>query len=356
MTHRPVTHEIELRRCGVHPLELPILGMGCWGYGDGEYWGAHSQKEVNEVVRCAIDQGCHFFDTAEAYNDGASEESLGRALKGVPRDRVIIATKISPSHTNPATLVQHCDASLARLQTDYIDIYMVHWPITARAIRHFASDSPPVPSVPDAFATLAALKDAGKIRHIGVSNFGRSRLEEALSTGADIVVNELPYCLLARAIELDILPYCRSKGIGVVGYMALMQGVLADIYPTLADVPAWQRRTRHFDSRRTPECRHGLTGAEEETKAALKAIRRIAGEQGMTLPEIALKWTFAGRGITSSLCGSRTVSQLQMNVAAAAEPLALEIIEELNQATQPLFEKLGPSFDYYESPANDRTR
>ena len=120
-----------------------------------------------------------------------------------------------------------------------------------------------------------------------------------------------------------------------------MQGVLADIYPTLADVPVWQRRTRHFDSRRTPECRHGLPGAEAETNAALKSIRAIARQHGMTMPELALKWAFAGKGITSSLCGSRNLKELQMNIKAAAEPLDQVMVEELNQATQPLLDKVG---------------
>ena len=138
--------------------------------------------------------------------------------------------------------------------------------------------------------------------------------------------------------------------------MALMQGVLADIYPTLADVPIPHRRTRHFDSRRTAQCCHGLPGAEAETNAALQAIRAIAMRHGMSMPEIALKWAFAGKEITSSLCGSRNVKELQMNIKAASEPLAPDIIEDLNRATQPLLEKLGPSFDYYQNPANDRTR
>jgi aryl-alcohol dehydrogenase-like predicted oxidoreductase len=118
----------------------------------------------------------------------------------------------------------------------------------------------------------------------------------------------------------------------------------------------WQRRTRHFDSRQTPQCRHGLPGAEPETNAALENIRAIAGKHGLTMPELALKWAFAGQGITSSLCGSRNIKELQMNVKAASDPLAQETVDELNRATQPLLEKLGPSFDYYENPTNDRTR
>ena len=329
--------------------------MGCWAYGGGEYWGAQSQKDVDEVVRFAVDHGCNFFDTAEAYNGGASEASLGLALRGVARERVILGTKVSPSNTQPDKLPEHCDASLRRLRTDYVDLYMVHWPITRRAIRHFTSEDIPVPGVQEAFDTLMRLKQAGKIRYLGVSNFGPARLDEALATGAEIVINELPYSLLTRSIELEVLPRCRALGVGVLGYMSLLQGVLADTYPTLDEVPVWQRRTRHFDSRRTAHSRHGLPGAEAETNAALAAIRAIARKHGATMPELALKWALAGPGITCSLCGSRNLPELRRNLEAAQQPLAPEIIRELDAATKPLLEKLGPSFDYYENPANDRT-
>ncbi|HEY1787913.1 MAG TPA: aldo/keto reductase [Verrucomicrobiae bacterium] len=347
---------MQSRQCDKYNLRLPVLGMGCWAYGGGEYWEAQNQQDVNEVVRYAVEQGANFFDTAESYNNGASESSLGLALRGIPRDKVLIGTKVSPSNVEPKNLIKHCEASLRRLQTDYIDLYMVHWPITAHSIKHFTPESIPVPSVLDAFGTLEYLRQSGKIRHIGVSNFGLVKLSEALATGARIVINELPYSLLTRAIEIEILPFCREKGIDVLGYMSLMQGVLADIYPSLEDVPVWQRRTRHFDSRCTPQCRHGLPGAEVETNAALASIRTIASEHNMTMPELALKWAFAGKGIISALCGSRNVKELQVNIKAAMEPLDPKIVEELNQTTQPLLEKLGPSFDYYENPANDRTK
>ncbi len=351
-----IKSRVPSRMCGKHDLQLPILGMGCWAYGGGEYWGAQSQKDVNEVVRQAVEQGCNFFDTAEAYNDGASETSLGLALEGIPREQVIIGTKISPSNTRPDKLREHCDASLRRLRADYVDLYMVHWPITPHSIRHFTAETVVIPSMQEVFDTLMQLKAAGKIRYIGVSNFGVEKLNEALATGAEIVINELPYSLLTRAIELHILPRCQALGIGVLGYMSLLQGVLADIYPTLDDVPVWQRRTRHFDSRRNAHTRHGLPGAEAETNSALGSIRKIAKAHGMTMPEVALKWAMARPGITCSLCGSRNREELRQNLQAAQEPLAPAIIEELDRATGPLLEKLGPSFDYYESPANDRTR
>lgn len=346
---------IELRPCGSSGLRLPVLGMGCWAYGGGDYWGAQSQRDVDEVVACAVDHGCNFFDTAEAYNRGKSEASLGQALRGIARDRVIIGTKVSPGNVGCAHLAAHCEASLRRLRTDYVDLYMVHWPVTAHSIRHFVAEPVPVPPVEEAFAGLQELQRAGKIRHIGVSNFGVTRLQEALATGARIVVNELPYSLLTRAIEREILPFCRERGIGVLGYMTLLQGVISDKYPQLEDLPEMRRRTRHFDSRNSPQARHGLPGAEAETTAALAAIRAVAVRQGVGTSELALKWAFAGPGITSCLCGSRNLAALRENLRAAGTPLPAEVVAELNRVTQPLLEALGPSFDYYEHPANDRT-
>jgi aryl-alcohol dehydrogenase-like predicted oxidoreductase len=343
--------EVHLMRSSLSPL-----GVGCWSFGGGDYWGPANQAEINAVVRFAVDHGCNYFDTAEMYNNGGSESSLGQALRGIDRNKVIIGSKINPSNVQPQTLVEHCEASLRRLQTDYLDLYMVHWPITPHSIRHFTNEAIPTPSVPDAFATLMRLKQQGKIRHIGVSNFGRATLDEALATGAEIVVNQLPYSLLARAIELEILPYCSGKGIGVIGYMALWQGVLSGTYPTLDDIPIQQRRTRHFDSRRTPLIRHGLPGAEAQTTQALEAIRSIAQANGLTMAQIALKWAVAGEGIVCSLCGTRSVKKIQENLQVAASPLPSEVIAELNRATQPLLEALGPSFDYWEHPDNDRTR
>lgn len=347
---------IELRPCGSSGLHLPVLGMGCWAYGGGDYWGQQSQRDVDAVVAHAVERGCNFFDTAEAYNDGASEAALGAALRGIPRERVLIATKVSPSNVGRGRLAAHCEASLRRLQTDYVDLYMVHWPVTPHAIRHFAAEPGEAAPVGEVFEGLQALQRAGKIRHIGVSNFGVARLQEALATGARIVVNELPYSLLTRAIEHAILPFCRAHGIGVLGYMTLLQGVISDKYPRLEDLPEMRRRTRHFDSRTSPRARHGLPGAEAETAAALAAIRAVAARLGLGTSELALKWAFAGPGITSCLCGSRNVAALRENLRAAGAPLPAEVVAELNRITLPLLQALGPGFDYYEHPANDRTQ
>ena len=347
---------MEIRQIGKSKLQLAVLGLGCWPFGGGKYWGGQDQKDVNDVVKAAVDLGINYFDTAEAYNDGESERSLGLAIQGVPRDKMVIGTKISPSNTRPDVLAAHCEQSLKRLGTDYIDLYMVHWPITPKAIAHFTDEKIAAPSVEEAFATLRKLKKEGKIRYIGVSNFAPNKLKEALDTETEIVINELPYNLLCRAIEYETMPYCAKQGVGILGYMVLLQGILADVYPTLDDVPTWQRRTRHFDSRKCEEVRHGEDGAEAETNESLAGIREIARDCGMTMPEVAIKWAIANPAITCVLAGSRNVKELRANVKAVEEPLPKEAVAKLNLVTDKLKQKLGPSFDYYETSSNDRTK
>ena len=332
-----------------------MLGLGCWSFGGGDYWGPRSQDEVDRVVRRAVELGVNYFDTAEAYNDGRSEESLGIAIRGLPRDKLVIGTKVSPSNTEPAALVAHCEASLKRLGVETIDLYMVHWPIAPHSIVHFNRDGA-CPSVAAAFETLMSLRRQGKIRHVGVSNFGSEYLGEALES-AEIAVNELPYNLLCRVIEVDILPYCRRSGVGVIGYMALMQGLLAGAYATLDDVPLWRRRTRHFHPRRAGQlCRHGEEGAEEETEEALAGIRAIAIAEGTAMSDLAIRWAVSREEIACTLVGARNETQLEENVAAAARPLDPAVRARLDAATERLMRRLAPSFDYYERTGNDRSR
>jgi aryl-alcohol dehydrogenase-like predicted oxidoreductase len=347
---------MERRECGRSGLKLPVLGLGCWAFGGGEYWGPHVQSDVDAVVRRAFELGITYFDTAEVYNDGRSETSLGQALRALPRELVVIGTKVSPAHVQPDVLPGRCEASLRRLATDYIDLYMVHWPITPRSIRHFDTRIEVCPAMDEAFAALSRLREQGKVRHVGVSNFAPTRLEEALGHCAPLAANELPYNLLSRAIEYEALPACRRLRVGVIGYMALLQGVLTDLYPTLDEVPVWQRRTRHFDARKTGAARHGSFGEEGATRHALSALRAVSREIGLTLPELALKWAVANRDLTCNLVGSRSVAKLEANVRAAEQPLPAEVVGRLNAITDPLKERLGRSFDYYESPDNDRTR
>ncbi|MBI3947514.1 MAG: aldo/keto reductase [Armatimonadetes bacterium] len=334
---------LEKRICGGSGLSLSVLGIGCWSFGggSGDYWGPQDQGDVDAVVRTALDRGVNYFDTAEGYNGGRSEESLGRALQG-RRHEAIIGSKISPTNTEPETLRRHCEASLRRLQTDVIDIYMVHWPI-------------PAPGVPDAFAALQALQAEGKIRAIGVSNFGVAQMTEALATGARIGANQLCYNILSRAIEIEILPLCRERRVGVLGYMPLQQGILTGKYRSLDEAPPARLRTRHFRGDR-PGSRHGQTGEEDLVLQILDGIRRIAERLGVPMGHVALAWTFHTPGITSVLAGIRNLAQLEDNLAAAALMLPPEIVAELDALSDPLKQRLGPNADYFAGEARRRTR
>jgi aryl-alcohol dehydrogenase-like predicted oxidoreductase len=293
------------------------------------------------TIHAALDHGINFFDTAEGYNAGRSEEIVGKALVD-RRDRAVIATKIGPSHTEPSVLRQYCEASLRRLQTDYIDLYMVHWPITTH-------------SVTDSFALLDELRREGKIRAIGISNFGVGHLTEALGAGVQLDANQLCYSLLSRAIEFGIVPLCQEHRISITAYMPLMQGLLAGKYRTIDEVPAFRTRTRHFSGDREGS-RHGEPGAEKETFAAIDAVRAIAKELGEPMANVALAWVMAKPGVASALAGARTPSQIGRNVEAMSLVLAPEVVERLDRATDELKQILGPNADYWQGGANSRMR
>jgi myo-inositol catabolism protein IolS len=346
------------RKCGSSDLSLSLLGLGCWSFGGGQYWGNQDQKDVNEVVHAAVEQGINYFDTAEAYNEGRSETSLGIALQSLRREDVIVGSKITPVNCYPGTLEKHCEDSLRRLQTDYIDLYMLHWPIHPHSIRHFTKDAEVISSPPDiqqTFEILSELKRCGKIRHIGISNFSSNRMKKDIPSAVQVAANQLPLNLLCRGIEFDTLLACKDNGIGIIGYMTLLQGILAGKYPTLADVPQWQRRTRHFNSTRTPLCRHGESGFEPETETAINAIRKIASEIGMPMAELATRWAISNPNMTCALVGARNLGQLSANVNATKGSIDQQVIKQLNDITELLKTRMGNHFDYYESAENDRT-
>ncbi len=344
------------RPAGQSGLTLPAMGLGTWSFGGGSYWGPQDQGDVNEVVAQALESGVTYFDTAEMYNDGASEVSLGAALRG-RRDRAIIGSKVAPSHTRPAVLRARCEASLRRLETDYLDLYMVHWPINANSLRHFTSDASALanpPSVADAFLTLADLQREGKIRHIGVSNFGVKQMTEVLDLGVRIAINELPYNLLMRGIESEIAPFCRARGIGIIGYMTLMQGVLTADYENFDALPAMRTRTRHFSAKREGS-RHGEAGFEAETWRAVQAIRRIAAEENLSLPDLAIAWALHNPDIACVLAGCRTLAQLEENSRAALGRLSSATVARLNDVTTEVLRLLGPNPDYYQGVRDTRS-
>jgi aryl-alcohol dehydrogenase-like predicted oxidoreductase len=334
--------------------------MGTWAFGGGTYWGEQSQKEVDDICAEALDRGVNFFDTAEVYNAGTSETSLGIALKG-KRTKAVVASKIAPS--NCGDIEGHLDASLKRLQMDYVDLYMLHWPFNPLALKHFTGGRTDIalPTVQEIFDTLGAMVKKGKVRAIGVSNFGKTQLEEALSTGCPIALNEIAYNIVSRAIEAEVAPLCLEKGIAVVGSMALQQGLLAGIFNTPDDVPPPQAHSRHYKQERgvgggdpAQDARHNEPGAEEEIFALLPQLKAIAADAGITLPALGIAWVLNKPFMASTLVGCRTVGQLEENIAAAELVLPPEVMAAVDAASLPVWQKLGDSPDYYENRAVSR--
>ncbi len=351
---------MEVRNLGSSDLKLSVLGLGCWAFGGGQYWGAQDQRDVEAVVHRAIKLGINFFDTAEAYNEGASETSLGSALPAKDRGKILIGTKISPSNCAPATLRAHCDASLQRLKIDHVDLYMVHWPLNSLAVKHFTQDPQVIaspPGVEDTFRTLGDLQQDGKIRTIGISNFGVIQMEEALATGTQIVANEIAYNLVSRAIEVEIMPFCVQHHISILADMGLQQGLLTGKYRDAASVPPMLARSRHFHhGRGQGNSRHGENGFENELFLALELVRKIADREKFPMNQLALAWIMAHPAVATTLVGSRNVAQLEENVASANARLKPSVVKELNDATKLLLDQLGSNPDYYEASTNSRIR
>jgi aryl-alcohol dehydrogenase-like predicted oxidoreductase len=331
------------------------MTVGCWSFGGGEYWGEQSQKDVNDVVHAALDLGVNAFDTAEMYNDGESERSLGKALKGY-RDKAIVISKIGPSNCH--NVRKHCIESLQRLDMDYLDVYMLHWPINKLAVEHFTSDKSIIeapPTVEEAYAQLDALKKEGLIRSIGMSNFGRTQMEEVVRTGVQVDVNEMSYNVVSRAIEAEIAPYCLENNISIIGSMGLQQGLLAGIYKTPEDVPPHQAHSRHFpDFRGGGTSRHGEPGAEKEIFEVIRKLQIIAANLNVHVAQLAIIWILKKPFMASTLVGSRNINELKMNVEACLFEISNELETVIDEVSQPVLDILGNNPDYYEHSSKSR--
>ncbi len=257
----------------------------------------------------------------------------------------------------PEALRASCEGSLRRLDLDTIDIYMVHWPLNPQTYPMFAQpgkdavgaaddQGSDVPRLQDAVATLLQLQREGKIRYLGVSNYGVKRLEELKGIGGRYVVNQVIYNLVSRAAEFELLPHCRRAQIGVMSYMTVMQGLLTDQYATLEEIPDRYARTRHFDSQRNPLARHGGPGVEAKLAWALKEVREIAKEGGWTTADLAIRWAIAVPGMTCVLIGSQSLESLKANVSAAEGRLPAEALERLDRVTRPIKAELGTEFGH----------
>lgn len=329
------------RRLGRTDLAVSPVAMGCWAIVGDATWGAQDERDSIAAVHAALDCGVNFLDTAEGYGAGYSEQILTKALKG-RRDQVVIGSKASPNHAGCyADLIGACEASLKNLGTDYIDVYHLHWPNRSVPIEQILAD-------------FAKLKEQGKIRAFAVSNFGKGDLTELLEQGR-CEVNQLPYSLLWRVVEREIVPICTANDISVTCYSPIMQGLLTGKFASANDVPEGRARTRLFAKTR-PQARHDEPGAEAETFAALAQIATIAADLGKPMSQVALAWLMHQPGVASVLVGARDAAQMAENAAAMHLALDQETLARLDAATAPLKAMFGTNPDMWQSGANSRYR
>lgn len=303
---------LELQHSG---LVLSRIIAGGWQAGR-DLWVGIDDRETVAALEAALDAGITTFDTAEDYGAGHSERMLARAL-GHRRDEIVLATKVSWDHLRADQVVEACERSLRSLGTDVIDLYQIHWPAGS-----FGSE--PVP-LEESMEALVRLRQAGKIRAIGVSNFDLPQLRKACALGP---VDSLQpaYSLLWRHAERELVPFCRAHGVAVLAYSPLAQGLLTGkIDP--------DRVMEEGDNRR--DSRLFQPPLRARAHAVVEAMRPLATARGITLAQLALAWV-AGQPETAAIAGARTSAQVRENAVAGDLILEPELRAKLDALTPDL--------------------
>ena len=306
---------MELRPLGQSDLKVTPVIFGAWAIG-GWMWGGNEMKDSIDAIRASIDHGVNTIDTAAIYGMGYSEELVGRAIKG-RREKVIIATKCGmrwdsdegsdpwPQKDNegrdvvilknakPASIAYECEQSLKRLGVDVIDLYQIHWPDKSTAVE-------------DSMAATVKLKDQGKIRAIGVSNYDAEWMRRATKV-APVASLQPPYSLIQRKIEKDVLPFCREHHVGVIVYSPLERGLLAGAVPPERTFPPGDHRASH---------KYFKVENRKRVLAALEQVRPIAEKHKASLAQVVINWTVHEPGITAALVGARNAEQAAHNAGA----------------------------------------
>lgn len=315
-------------RLGRSELQVSRIAFGTWQLGGD--WGATDESAAIAAIHHAADNGINFFDTAQGYGFGASERLVARALTGRSRDRVVIATKggLRPTpgggverDASPAWVRRGVEDSLRALGTDYIDLYQIHWP------------DPKTPFSETA-AALAELRRAGKIRHVGVSNFDAEQMAEFNAT-LPVETLQPPYHLFRRDIESLILPYTLAHDIGVLVYGPLAHGLLSGAMTAETKFAAGDWRASSDLFRGEPYRRN---------LRVVDALQRFAEvELGTTVSQLAVAWVLANPAVQVAIVGTRNPRHVDEAIASAGLKLdtsALRRIDEIIAAEAPVG---GPS-------------
>jgi aryl-alcohol dehydrogenase-like predicted oxidoreductase len=321
--HRP------LGRSGleIHPVITGTFAMGGW------WWGPSDETQGIGAIQAALDAGASAIDTAPVYGFGHAEELVGQAIRG-RREQAILMTKVGlrwdgqgtpffPTQhrgqhlevtldLRPENIRAECEASLRRLNVDYIDLYQCHWPDPATPIA-------------ESMGALLRLREEGKIRAIGVSNYSLEQMEEAQAALGDVPLasTQPHYSLLHRRVERDLLPHCTKNRVGLIAYRPMEQGLLTGkMGPNRVLVEGDERGSQPIFS-------HDNRVA---IQAALGNVQELATAKGLSLAQLSVAWVLHQEGVTGAICGARGPQQAKENTGAAAVSLSSEELECIAKA------------------------
>ena len=330
---------MEHRPFGQTGLDVSVIGFGCWEVGGG--YGSIEVADFEAAVGRALDLGVNCFDTAEGYGMGASEEALGKAL-GSRRDEAIVVSKFGMNYRDKPNLrdssrervLASIDKTLKNLGTDYLDVYLVHWPDRTVPFEE----------------TMGALDDVvrdGKVRFVGLSNFKREEIEACMKVRPVDVV-QYGWHLFDRRMQREILPFCADNDIGFMAYGSLGYGLLSGTMTTETTFAKddWRSRAaggglagmRLFDDLFGPD-------AFMRNLKIVDELKELAAEHGKSLPQLALRWATSNAAVSTSLVGCRTVAEVEDNVGAIGWSLSDDELAEIDA----IFAKYGadPVPDYW---------
>jgi len=299
---------MEFKELGKSGIKISAIGLGTWQWGSREWgWGRlYGRKELLEAFDKAIEADINFVDTAEVYGSGRSEQIVAEAIRD-HREQVVIATKVWPLNVSYGRVLRAADRSRRRLGIDVIDLYQVHWP------------NPFVP-IRDTMKAMKKLVQDGKVRCVGVSNFGRKRMigaQQALGP-LELASNQVRYNLLDKRIEADILPYAQREKITIIAYSPLAQALLTGKY-TVKERP--RSFVQRINSRFSPR---NLTKLAE----FLKIAAEIAQAHGKTLSQVALNWLIRNENVIA-IPGVKGPQHVIDNAGAADWRLTVDEVRKL---------------------------
>lgn len=306
---------MEKRQLGYSDLLITPVGLGTWAIGGGNNpygWGPQDDHDSLRTIQHAVDLGINWVDTAKGYGHGHSEEVIGQALKG-RRHQVVLATKCGIlwkqdgsdiyGHLNADSIKAECESSLKRLQTDYIDLYQIHWPL-------------PDEDIEEGWGAIADLITEGKVRYGGVSNFSVEQMKR-LQKIYPIASLQPPYSMVNRGIEKEILPFCIANQIGVIAYSPMQAGLLTGkmTKERVAAFPVddWRKGSPDFQEPRLSTILN-----------LVDTLRPIAKAKARTVATIALIWLLQQPGVTGAIVGARRPNQIEETSQAMELDLTLE--------------------------------